>query len=44
MLLLSAAPAMAGNNAGYELGGRFVRFDPVVSQYNQSGELEGLCR
>ena len=39
--------AMAGNNAGYELGGRFKRFDPVVSQYNQSGELfriEGLCK
>jgi hypothetical protein len=46
-LLLFATSAMAGNNAGYELGGRFVRFDPVVSQYNFSGELfriEGLCK
>jgi len=46
MLLLSTS-AMAGNNAGYEMGGRYARFDPVVSQYNQSGELfriEGHCQ
>jgi hypothetical protein len=46
MLLLSTS-AMAGNNAGYEMGGRYARFDPVVSQYNLSGELfriEGHCQ
>ena len=46
-LLLISASAMAGNNAGYEMGGQFTRFDPVVSQYNQSGELfriEGHCQ
>ena len=47
LLLLLSASAMAGNNAGYEMGGQFTRFDPVVSQYNQSGELfriEGHCQ
>ena len=46
LLLLSTA-AMAGTNAGYEMGGQYARFDPVVSQYNQSGELfriEGHCQ
>ncbi len=46
-LLLCSASAMAGNNAGYEMGGKYARFDPVVSQYNQSGELfriEGHCQ
>jgi hypothetical protein len=39
--------AMAGSSAGYGMGGQFSRFDPVVSQYNQSGELfriEGRCQ
>jgi hypothetical protein len=47
MLLLFATSAMAGNNTGYEFGGRYARLDPVVSQYNQSGELfriEGHCQ
>jgi hypothetical protein len=47
MLLLFATSAMAGTNAGYEMGGKYARFDPVVSQYNQSGELfriEGHCQ
>ena len=47
LLLLLSASAMAGNNAGYEMGGQFTRFDPVVGQYNQSGELfriEGHCQ
>ena len=47
MLSLFATSAIAGNNAGYEYGGRYARFDPVVSQYNQSGELfriEGHCQ
>ena len=47
IMLLVSTSAMAGNNAGYEMGGRYARFDPVVSQYNQSGELfriEGHCQ
>ena len=46
-LLLVSTSAMAGNNAGFEMGGRYARFDPVVSQYNQSGELfriKGHCQ
>ncbi len=46
-LLLLSTPAMAGTSAGYGMGGRFARFDPVVSQYNRSGELfriEGHCQ
>ena len=47
VLLLFKTPARAGTNAGFEMGGRYARFDPVVSQYNQSGELfriEGHCQ
>jgi hypothetical protein len=46
-LLLFTTSAMAGSNAGYGMGGQFTRFDPVVSEYNQSGELfriEGHCQ
>jgi hypothetical protein len=46
-LLLVSTSAIAGNNAGFEMGGKYARFDPVVSQYNQSGELfriEGHCQ
>src|ERR1700694_266321 len=46
-LLLVATSAMAGNNAGFELGGKHARFDPVVRQYNQSRDLfriEGHCQ
>ena len=45
--LLMATPAVAGTSAGYGMGGQFARFDPVVAQYNQSGELlriEGHCQ
>jgi hypothetical protein len=47
LLLLSTAAMAAGTNAGYEMGGQYGRFDPVVNQYNQSGELfriEGHCQ
>ena len=48
MLLLFSSPAMAaGSTTGFEMGGRYGRFDPVVSQYNQSGELfriDGHCQ
>jgi hypothetical protein len=47
-LLLGAGPALAaGSTAGFEMGGNYARFDPVVSQYNQSGELfriDGHCQ
>lgn len=46
-LLAAAAPAAAGNSRGFENGGRFVRFDPVVAEYNESGEpfrIVGLCQ
>jgi hypothetical protein len=46
-LLLISTSAMAGTSAGYGMGGQFVRFDPVVSQYNQSDEIfriEGHCQ
>jgi hypothetical protein len=32
--LLCSTSAMAGNTAGFEMGGRYARFDPVVSQYD----------
>src|SRR5262245_50026346 len=38
-MLASSAATAAGSSAGYGGGGRFVRFDPIVQQYNQSGEL-----
>ena len=48
MLLLFSTPAIsAGTTAGFEMGGRYARFDPVVGQYNQSGELfriDGHCQ
>lgn len=46
-LLLYSSSAMAGSSAGYGMGGQFTRFNPVVSQYNHSGELfqiEGHCQ
>jgi len=47
VLLLISTSAMAGTSAGFGMGGQFARFDPIVSQYNQSGELfriEGHCQ
>ena len=46
-LLVSVPAVAAGTTAGFEMGGRYGRFDPVVSQYNQSGELfriDGHCQ
>ena len=39
LLCLQGAAKAEGSSAGYEYGGQFSRFDPVVRQYNQSGEL-----
>ena len=45
---LLSSPAMAiGSSQGYGMGGQFARFDPVVAEYNRSGELfriEGHCQ
>ncbi|MEO8318867.1 MAG: hypothetical protein ABJA75_14880 [Bradyrhizobium sp.] len=46
-MLLKTTSAIAGSSAGYGMGGQFTRFDPIVSQYNQSGEIfriEGHCQ
>jgi hypothetical protein len=40
MLAVACGAAIAaGSSVGYGMGGSFSRFDPVVQQYNQSGEL-----
>ena len=48
LLALLPASAMAeGSNAGFGYGGNYSRFDPVVAQYNASGELfriSGHCQ
>ena len=48
IVVLSASSAIAaGSSQGYGMGGQFVRFDPVVAEYNRSGELfriEGHCQ
>jgi hypothetical protein len=46
--LLTSAPALAiGSSMPYGKGGWFAQFDPIVQQYNQSGEqfrIEGHCQ
>lgn len=45
--MLAATPALAGTSRGFEHGGQFRRFDPVVAQYNQTGapfRIVGLCQ
>src|SRR4051812_41778273 len=48
VLLLAVRPALAdGSSAGYGGGGRFERYDPIVAQYNSSGErfrIVGHCQ
>jgi hypothetical protein len=46
-LLLAAAPAMAGTSRGFENGGYFTRFDPVVAEFNENRRpfrIVGLCQ
>jgi hypothetical protein len=49
-VLLALVPTCAmaeGSNAGFAMGGNYARFDPVVAQYNASGELfriSGHCQ
>jgi hypothetical protein len=46
--LLTSVPALAvGSSQPYGKGGWFAQFDPIVRQYNQSGEefrIEGHCQ
>jgi len=48
IVLIFSHPAMAaGSSVPYGIGGNFSRFDRVVAQYNQPGELfriEGHCQ
>ena len=47
LAVVSSSAMAAGSSAGYGMGGQFVRFDPVVAEYNRSGELfriEGHCQ
>jgi hypothetical protein len=47
VLLLAAAPAMASTSRGFENGGYFTRFDPVVAEFNETRRpfrIVGLCQ
>jgi hypothetical protein len=47
LALALASPALAGTSRGFENGGKFVRFDPVVAEYNKNGKpfrIVGLCQ
>jgi hypothetical protein len=45
---VALSPAFAvGSSSAYGMGGQFAQFDPIVSQYNRSGEefrIEGHCQ
>lgn len=46
LMLSTVAPAMAGTSRGFENGGKFVRFNPVVAEFNQTGapfRIVGHC-
>lgn len=48
-LLAAASPADArpGTSRGFENGGKFYRFDPIVSEFNHTGRpfrIVGLCQ
>jgi hypothetical protein len=45
-LTLTASSALANTSRGFETGGKFTRFDPVVAEYNQTGapfRIVGRC-
>jgi hypothetical protein len=45
-LTLAASPALAGTSQGWENGGKFANFDPVIAAYNRSGavfRIVGQC-
>ena len=39
LFCLSTAALAEGSSKGYGMGGWFEQFNPVIAQYNQSGEL-----
>jgi hypothetical protein len=46
-LIASTAAFAEGSSIGHGQGGRFIYFDPIVAQYNRTGELfriKGHCR
>jgi len=47
LLMLVSSPALAGSSQPYGKGGWIAQFQPVIDQYNSSGELmriEGHCQ
>src|SRR5262249_45138070 len=47
LLLVSTEAMAAGSSTPWAMGGNYARFDPVVAQYNASGELfriQGHCQ
>lgn len=47
LLLVSTETWAAGSSTPWAMGGNYSRFDPVVAQYNASGELfriQGHCQ
>ncbi len=43
LALMPACAIAAGSNAGYGMGGNFARLDPVLAQFNASGELSRIA-
>lgn len=47
LALTPTAAFAAGSSAGYEYGGAYARYEPIIEQYNRSGELfriDGRCQ
>ena len=47
LLLIPSLAAAEGTSVPYNMGGPHAVFDPVIAQYNQSGErfrIEGQCK
>src|ERR1041385_7337548 len=47
LLLIPSLAAAEGTSVPYNMGGPHAAFDPVIAQYNQSGErfrIEGQCK
>ena len=47
LLLFVSSPALAGSSQPYGKGGYIAQFQPIIDQYNASGELmriEGHCQ
>jgi len=47
VLIASTAAVAEGSSTGHGQGGRFIYFDPIVAQYNRTGErfrIQGHCQ